>query len=143
VTSSWSGGCVCGAVHYQCTEEPQRVTMCHCLWCQRRTGSAFGTEVVFRKEDVAFSGIEPTAYRHVSDESGRWLEVYFCPRCGSNLGLTLEAVPGIRTVPAGTLDRPELLKADKTKFRHVFTRSRRSWSEITSEVEAYERHFRA
>jgi hypothetical protein len=25
----------------------------------------------------------------------------------------------------------------------VFTRSRRTWSDLTSEVEAYERHFRA
>jgi hypothetical protein len=69
-------------------------------------------------------------------------DLRFCPRCGSNLGFTLQAVPGIRTVPAGTLDHPELLNPKQTKFRHVFTRSRRTWSEVTSEVEAYERHFR-
>jgi hypothetical protein len=139
----WSGGCVCGSVRYACAGEPERVTICHCLWCQRRTGSAFGTEVVFREDNVGFSGIEAASYRHVSDESGRWLDIRFCPRCGSNLGFTLQAAPGLRTVPAGTLDHPEWLSAKQTKFRHVFTRSRRSWSEITDEVEAYERHFRA
>jgi hypothetical protein len=143
MTKRWSGGCVCGSVRYTCTGEPERVTICHCLWCQRRTGSAFGTEVVFREENVAVSGIEPTRYRHVSDESGRWLDVYFCPRCGSNLGFTLQAVPGVRTVPAGTLDDPQLLSPRQTKFRHVFTRSRRTWGDLAPEVEAHERHFRA
>ncbi len=137
-----SGRCVCGSVRYVCTGEPDRVTICHCLWCQRRTGTAFGTEVVFSERNVAFSGIAPATYRHVSDESGRWLEIYFCPRCGSNLGFTLQAVPGIRTVPAGTLDEPAFLDAKHVKFRHVFARSRREWSELTSDVEVYEEHFR-
>lgn len=142
MSALWSGGCFCGAVRYECNGEPVRVTICHCLWCQRRTGTAFGTEVVFREERVCFRGIESSKYQHISDESGRWLEVYFCPRCGSNLGLALQAVPGIRTVPAGTLDDPDLLKSAQTKFRHVFARTRRSWSDLTSEVEVYERHFR-
>lgn len=139
----WSGGCVCRSVRYICTGEPERVTICHCLWCQRRTGSAFGTEVVFPEGNVSLSGIDPARYRHVSDESGRWLDIHFCPRCGSNLGITLQAVPGIRTVPAGTLDEPGLLDPKQVKFRHVFTRSLRMWGDLTSEVEAYERHFRA
>ena len=143
MSKRWSGGCVCKSVRYICIGEPERVTICHCLWCQRRTGSAFGTEVVFAEANVSLSGIEPTRYRHVSDESGRWLDTYFCPQCGSNLGFTLQAVPGIRTVPAGTLDEPGLLNPRAMKFRHVFTRSRRTWSDLTSEVEAYERHFRA
>jgi hypothetical protein len=99
--------------------------------------------VVFVEERVSLTGIEPSKYRHVSDESGRWLDTYFCPRCGSNLGFTLQAVPGIRTVPAGTLDEPGLIDPKQMKIRHVFTRSRRKWSDVTSEVEAYERHFRA
>jgi hypothetical protein len=137
-----SGQCVCGAIRYLCTGEPERVTLCHCLWCQRRTGTAFGTEVVYQQQHVAFSGIPPTSYRHTSDESGRWVEVYFCPRCGSNLGFTLEAVPGIRTVAAGTFDDPSFLNAKHQKFRHVFARTRRTWSELTSDVEVYEEHFR-
>lgn len=143
MTKRWSGGCVCGSVRYAGTGAPERVTICHCLWCQRRTGSAFGAEVVFREENISLSGIEPTSYRHVSDESGRWLNIYFCPRCGSNLGFTLQAVPGVRTVPAGTLDDPALVNPKQARIRHVFTRSRQAWAELTPEVEAYERHFRA
>jgi hypothetical protein len=137
-----TGGCVCGSIRYQCSGEPERVTVCHCLWCQRRTGSAFGTEMVFHADKVSLSGAEPAKYRHISDESGRWLETYFCGRCGSNLGMTLEAVPGIRTLPAGTLDDPGSLSPARTKFRQVFARSRRSWGDPGAEVEVYERHFR-
>jgi hypothetical protein len=137
-----SGQCVCGSVHFVCTGEPERVTVCHCLWCQRRTGTAFGTEVVFQEKNVTFSGVAAASYRHTSDESGRWLEIYFCPRCGTNLGFTLEAVPGVRTVPAGTFNDPTFLSSERVKFRHVFTRTRRQWSELTSDVEVYEKHFR-
>jgi hypothetical protein len=136
-----SGQCVCGSVRYACVGEPERVTICHCLWCQRRTGTAFGAEVVFQEQNVGFLGLAPASYRHTSDESGRWLEIYFCPRCGSNLGFRLEAVPGVRTVPAGTFDDPAFLNTKHIKFRHVFARTRRKWSELTSDVEVYERHF--
>jgi GrpB-like predicted nucleotidyltransferase (UPF0157 family) len=137
-----TGQCVCGAIRFVCVGEPERVTICHCLWCQRRTGTAFGTEVVFQQQNVVFSGIAASTYRHTSDESGRWLEVYFCPRCGCNLGFTLEAAPGVRTLPAGTFDDPTFLNARALRFRHVFARTRRVWGDLTSDVEVYERHFR-
>jgi hypothetical protein len=136
------GGCVCGAVRYVSVGAPVRVTLCHCTWCQRRTGTAFGTEVVFRAEQVHMSGVAPSQYRHVSDESGRWLELYFCPRCGTNLGFTLEAAAGVRTVPAGSYDDPTWLDPRQIGFRHVFTRTRRQWSDLSSHVEMFERHFR-
>ena len=119
-----------------------RVTICHCLWCQRRTGSAFGTEVVFDGRQVRFQGDERRRYRHLSDESGRWLDIEFCGRCGTNLGFTLEAVPGIRTLPAGAFDDSTWIRPDRQKFRHVFVRTRRPWSELSPLVDIYEQHFR-
>ena len=136
------GGCVCGAIRVETTGEPLRVTICHCTWCQRRTGTAFGTEVVFEEHQVRFTGAPATRYRHVSDESGRWLDIEFCPRCGSNLGFTLEAAPGLRAVPAGIFDDPLWIRADRYKFRHVWLRSRREWSDLSDAVEKYEVHFR-
>lgn len=137
-----SGGCVCGSVRFKATAEPSRITICHCRWCQRRTGTAFGTEVVFDSDDVVVTGQDVRHYHHVSDESGRWLDLEFCGKCGSNLGFTLEAVPGIRTLPAGTFDDPTWIRTDRYKTRHVFLRSRREWSELSPLVEQYEDHFR-
>lgn len=137
-----TGGCVCGAVRFTATGDPLRVTICHCRWCQRRTGTAFGTEVVFNDDQVAVTGDEVACYRHVSDESGRWLDIRFCRRCGSNLGFTLEAAPGLQTLPAGAFDDPDWIRAEHIRFRHVFLRSRRAWSDLSSAVDMYERHFR-
>lgn len=138
-----AGGCVCGAVRFRATGKPQRVTVCHCTWCQRRTGSAFGVEAVFARADVEIAGDAVGRYRHRSDESGRWLDIEFCTRCGSNLGFTLEAVPGIRTLPAGAFDEAGWLSARAQEFRHVFARSRRDWSDPAAAAEVHERHFRA
>ncbi len=136
------GGCVCGAVRYTAHGSPERVTICHCAWCQRRTGTAFGIETVFRQEHVEFTAASPKTYRHVSDESGRWLDQQFCSTCGTNIGFTLEAVPGIRTLAAGTFDDPSWIDAAEHQFRHVYIRSARSWIDIPEGVEKYEAHFR-
>ena len=45
------GGCICGAVRFRVTNAPFRTSVCHCRFCQRRTGSAFGIGVYFRKAD--------------------------------------------------------------------------------------------
>lgn len=142
VNIPWTARCFCGAIRLEAHADPMRVTVCHCRWCQRRTGTAFGTELVFRASEIAVQGEEPARYRHHSDESGRWLDVFFCGKCGSNLGFMLEAVPGVRTVPAGTLDEPERLSGSGIQVRHVFARTRRDWGDLRSDVEVYERHFR-
>ncbi|HEY6980424.1 MAG TPA: GFA family protein [Reyranella sp.] len=129
-------------MRFKATGEPSRVTICHCTWCQRRTGTAFGAEVVFQDSQVVLAGGEIGRYRHISDESGRWLDVEFCRRCGSNLGFTLEAAPGIRTLPAGAFDDPSWIRADSYRTRHVFLRSRRTWSDLSPLVEQHEQHFR-
>lgn len=137
-----SGQCVCGAVSYTIVGEPKRVTICHCRWCQRRTGSAFGVEVVFEHTQININDDSVTRYRHLSDISGRWLDQHFCAKCGSNIGFTLEAVPDIRTIAAGTFDDASWLNSDKYPCRHVFTRSAQHWTNIPDDVEQYEQHFR-
>jgi len=139
----YDGGCVCGAIRFTSMSDPQRVTVCHCLWCQRRTGSAFGTEVVFFKQDIVQSGTVTAAhYRHFSDVSGRWLDMYFCATCGTNLGFELEAVPDIRTLPAGIFDQADWIDPARIPTRQVFARSRRNWGDVMQGVDVYEEHFR-
>jgi len=118
------------------------VTVCHCLWCQKRTGSAFGAEAVFGKHDIALSGTTMAHYRHRSDESGRWVEQTFCSRCGSNLGLTLEAAPGIRSMAVGAFDEPLSPLEAGYPVRHVFMRSAAGWVDVPDTVERFEKHFR-
>ena len=133
---------MCGAVRYVAHGDPERVTVCQCTWCQRRTGSAFGVGAVFRSEHVMLAGDTLQKHRHISDESGRWLDQEFCARCGTNIGFTLEAVPGIRAIAAGTFDDPSWINPEKYTFRHVFVRSAQGWSKIPDSVEQHEVHFR-
>ena len=136
------GGCVCGGVRYVVHGDPERVTLCHCTWCQRRTGAAFGIEAVFCEDRVELAADMLRTYRHVSDGSGRWLDQQFCATCGANIGFTLEAVPGIRTIAAGTFDDPSWIDAETHRSRHVFVRSARRWCAIPEGIETYEEHFR-
>ncbi len=137
-----SGGCVCGKVRYSISGMPLRVTICHCTWCQRRTGTAFGVEVVFDKAQIKFESDAVSVYRHISDESGRWLDQHFCNTCGSNIGLTLEVVPNIHSISVGSLDDQDWAELDGLKRSHVYVRNVRQWSDVPDDVEQYERHFR-
>jgi len=96
---------------------------------------------VFNEDQVEIKGGPLTRYRHISDESGRWLELAFCPRCGTNIGLTLEWRPGIRIIDAGTFDDPSWIRSEQHLFRHIFLRSAQTWSVVPEGVEKYEKHF--
>ena len=135
------GGCVCGALRYRAGGAPLRVTVCHCTWCQRRTGSAFGVSAVFEATRVELHG-PARLYRHQSDESARWLELHFCSTCGTHVGFTLEWVPGIFALNAGSFDEPRWLDPGVQDFRYVYLRSAQCWSTVPEGVQRYETHFR-
>ena len=137
-----TGGCVCGNVRYSTDGPPMRVTACHCTWCRRRTGTAFGAEAVFPADGVRLRGDPLRSYRHRSDLSGRWLEQDFCSACGANIGLRLEAVPTLRSLSIGSFDDLAWLASGEVTVRHVFARSRLGISLIPPDVETHERHFR-
>jgi len=129
------GGCLCGAVRYRVTNAPIRTGVCHCRFCQRRTGSAFGIGVYFRKQDFELVRGEVSSYEHRSDETSRWLRLEFCPTCGTTVSWTLEALPHGRGVSGGTFDDSSWLKIE----RHAWTRSRQHWVPIPPGVEVFQK----
>jgi len=132
---AWQGGCVCGAVRYKITAKPQFGLVCHCTWCQRRSGSAFSFVAYCNEADVEFNGGKRSTYEHRSDETGRWLRTEFCPICGTGVTHTTELRPGLRGIAAGTLDDPGSLEI----VRHIWTRSARAWVEIPRDVDVFEK----
>ena len=110
-------------------------TVCHCRFCQKRTGSAFSEPVIFRAEHVEFSGGPMTLYEHHSDESGRWLRMEFCPRCGTTVSWTAQRRPGMRGMSGGTFDDPDWVETR----RHIWTRSVRRWIAIPEGAECFEK----
>jgi hypothetical protein len=43
------GGCLCGKVRFAVSADPMRVTVCHCRFCQRNTGTAYLAEPAVAK----------------------------------------------------------------------------------------------
>jgi hypothetical protein len=136
------GGCLCGALRYRTIGEPMRVAVCHCTWCQRRTGSAFAVEPAFLKEQVKIAQGTPRRFRQVSPAHGRWLELHFCETCGANIGLTVERATDTFLVDAGTYDDPSWIDAGKHAFRYVFMGTAQAWSQPPEGADLHEAHYR-
>src|SRR3954447_12171599 len=96
--------CTCGNVTVTAEGDPVRISMCHCLACQRRTGSAFGIQARFPRELVRISG-DAREYVRISDE-GEERRSYFCPECGSTVYYLLDAFPDMIAVPIGGFADP-------------------------------------
>jgi hypothetical protein len=78
--------------------------MCHCLACQRRTGSAFGIQARFASTQVRVAG-RYRDYVRISDD-GEDRTFHFCPDCGGTAFYTLSALPDVVAVPIGAFAEP-------------------------------------
>jgi hypothetical protein len=94
--------CSCGQLSLVADGEPVRISMCHCLACQRRTGSAFGIQARFPRENVRIEG-RSTEYVRISDE-GEPRSSFFCPECGSTVYYWSD--PELIAVPIGAFADP-------------------------------------
>lgn len=96
--------CRCGGLRAECEGEPVRISVCHCLDCQRRSGSAFSAQARWPADQVRITG-EAREWTQIAD-SGRWLRFRFCPQCGTTVAYEIEAMPGLIAVPLGAFADP-------------------------------------
>jgi hypothetical protein len=127
----FEGGCSCGEIRYRLTSEPLVVHCCHCLNCQRQTGSAFVINILIEADRMEILTGEPRRVDAPRDD-GSVQKIFRCPSCQiavySDYGR-----PDIRFVRAGTLDDPSQVTPDV----HIFTRSRRKWVGLPKSVPAF------
>jgi hypothetical protein len=97
--STRRAACSCGQLNLIIEGEPARVSMCHCLECQRRTGAVISNQARFRREQITFGG-KSTAWRRTA-ESGNVLTFHFCPTCGSTVYWEGQGFPGYVAVAIG------------------------------------------
>ena len=116
------GGCLCGGVRYRTTGDPKRVGVCHCRYCQLRTGSALGISVYFDSKNVAVLQGTLKSYSYLT-ESGNRFEVQFCENCGSTVFWTgtAESITGMTGIGGGSFDPPTFWYEIQ---REVFCRSK-------------------
>ena len=126
------GGCSCGSVRYRLTSAPLFIHCCHCLNCQRQTGSAFVINLLIDTDRVELLAGEPQPV-DVPRDDGSMQQVYRCPSCDVAV-YSQYGSPDFRFVRAGTLDEPRGVTPDV----HIFTKSKVDWVVIPESTPAFE-----
>jgi len=115
--------CHCGQLRVEVDGDPFVVSICHCLDCQRRTGSAFGMQAAFKPEQVNVVG-RYSDYSRISDESDRKEHVFhFCPDCGSQVFYTEPVEPDLVVVAVGAFADPSFPPPTESSYgfrRHTW-----------------------
>jgi hypothetical protein len=118
--------CHCGQLHLDVEGEPFHVSICHCLACQRRTGSAFGMQSAFRPDQVTIHGAYKD-YTRISDESDAAPHTFhFCPECGSQVFYTEPHRDEFIVVSVGSFADPEFPAPMDSGYNH----RRHQWFEL-------------
>jgi hypothetical protein len=126
-----SGQCACGAVRFTLRDQPMFVNCCHCLDCQRQTGSAFVINALIETERIELAAVAPEAVRMPTD-SGRPHDIYRCPTCKVAVWSDYGGRPKLRFVRVGTLVQPHPIRPDA----HIYTRTKLPW--VTVEGPAFD-----
>lgn len=96
--------CNCGQLSLAAEGDPVRISMCHCIECQRRTGAVLSNQARYPRERVTVHGEAATYTRNA--ESGNALTFRFCPKCGSTVYWEGQGFPGFVAVAIGTFADP-------------------------------------
>jgi hypothetical protein len=121
--------CQCGKLTAEVADDAEPMTiLCHCLDCQRRTGSPFGTIAYFPREAVTVSGT-PSEYTRVGD-SGQTLTRGFCPECGAAVYVKASRMPEITGVPVGAFADPSFAQP----IRSVYEQSKHHWVPLPEDM---------
>ncbi len=124
--------CQCGALSATFDGDPDFVIVCNCKACQRRTGAPFGTGAYFRKPHMTATGAK-RGWKRKAD-TGREIENFFCPTCGTTLYWTLEMRPDYVGVSYGLFDT-----ALPDPIRVIWTEQQHSWPMFPEEWPRFEK----
>jgi hypothetical protein len=124
-----TASCRCGQLRATVTGEPVRVSVCHCLNCKKRSGSAFAVQARWRKENVAIDGQSKTFV--IVADSGNRATFHFCPECGSDVYYEIDGkfddkFNDLVAIPIGAFDDPWFA----TPAYSVWEQRKHDWVEI-------------
>lgn len=123
--------CSCGQLSLIAREEPVRVSICHCLACQRRTGSVFAAQARFPEGAVTITGTSRDYVR--TGDSGGTAVFHFCPDCGATVHYTLRDVPGFVSVPIGAFADPQFPPPRVS----IYEERRHAWVSVPEDAERH------
>ena len=130
---SRTASCSCGQLRIEVEGEPLGVGVCHCLACQRRTGSVFATLASFATP-YRVSG-RATEHVRVGDQGARFT-FRFCPVCGTTLFHTEEGrEQSSVSVAVGAFADPGFPAPQVA----VYDRRRHSWVRLPPGIRTYDK----
>lgn len=127
----FTGGCMCGAIRYECTAEPIFMGNCHCRDCQQATGTAFAAAMLVPRNAVKITG--EAKYFDVVGNSGNMVGRGFCPNCGSRL-FSKPPIPELMGIMAGSLDDPSEFKPAVD----IYTASAQPWDYMNPNLHKFD-----
>ena len=130
------GHCLCGSVSYSADEEPVMTVACHCEHCQRQTGTAFSIIVGVPETALKFASDDTLKTYKDKGESGNSVYRRFCSNCGSPIVTSVETVPGVAWIKAGTLNDKSWLHP----VSHIWCDSAQSWLDLGKEIAQHGRN---
>ena len=130
------GGCSCGAVRYRLASEPMFVHCCHCLNCQKHTGSAFVINLLIEATRVQLQGTAPEPVV-MPRNGGTPNRIFRCPTCRVAVWSEYGGRAEVLFVRGGTLDDPSAVSPDV----HIYTRSKLPWVRLPENVPAFEVYY--
>ena len=107
--------CCCGGLKLECEGDPVRISMCHCMESQRRTGSVFGVQAWFPTEHVTLAGGVAKHFARRGD-SGRLVTFHFCLQCGGTVFWQAEQRPEFTAVAVGAFADPTFASSRRSLF---------------------------
>ena len=125
--------CQCGQLRVQLPSSTPGVVACHCVACQRRSGSPFGVLAYYRAEELSIEG-EATRYERPTDEGNRF-ETFFCPVCGSTVYAKAAKHPTAIGVAIGAIADPGF----PAPARSVWEQSKHQWVSMPDEVQHFQK----
>jgi hypothetical protein len=99
-----TASCSCGQLSAVTSADPVRVSVCHCLACQRRTGSVFAAQARFPADSVTITGASKQFVR-VGDAGSR-ATFNFCPDCGATVHYIIAGSEEHIAIPIGAFAEP-------------------------------------
>lgn len=128
-----TASCSCGQLRIEVQGEPLGVGLCHCLACQRRTGSVFAALAAYAAPYRVFG--TATEYLRVGDAGARFT-FRFCPVCGTTVFHTEEGREHLSVgVAVGAFADPSFPPPRAS----VYDGRRHAWVQLPPETRAYER----
>ena len=98
--------CSCEQLSITLSGDPKMVIACHCLKCQKRTGSAFGVSTYFSDEQVISTSGESKSFEKINDSGNKTVR-QFCPNCGSSVFWKVGIFEGHTGVALGAFADPD------------------------------------